>query len=212
MGSATDGVLGASDGGGAYVIERTESGWDRWSPLAPLPPPPGRVWRVIVHRRKLAAVSVFIPIPGAFGPIRGDGTDLVKGEVHLFERRAEGWVAVATLRSPRREAYDGFGNFVAIQDGWLAITDPGDSLVGEVAGAAFLYRQVGDEWRYQLVAEPDDSGGQLGMGAVFCDDELLLLGAPGLSMQNHNGAVAAVDLKLVGYDSRARALPVLPAP
>lgn len=133
------------------------------------------------------------------------------GPVHLFEHTAPGqWLPRGQVTAPYTDADDRFGRALALSgDGRvLVVGDPFEDALGSAdgglnnlapdAGAAYVYRRVGDTWVFGAYLK----GSEAGEGALFGsaldisdDGQRIALGAPGGA--NLNGSVEGAAYEFV---------------
>jgi len=123
----------------------------------------GRIW---IEEAKLSA-----PVPDAhagFGDAVGiSGSTIVVGEryaaddgvmygaVYVYGFDGRSWNREAKLFASDRAEDDGFGRSVAIDGAVIAVGAPYNDDEASGAGAAYLFRRVGDTWRELVKLTPD---------------------------------------------------------
>ncbi len=123
--------------GSAYVFE-TETIWSSTTETAKLLPSDGDDRFYFGHSVDVFGDQVVV---GAFGD--------EEGSVYVFERPADGWVAMtqtAKLTSSDGALGDFFGYSVSMHDGQIVAGAPGHDLPAEDAGSAYLFSMPTDGW------------------------------------------------------------------
>lgn len=91
---------------------------------------------------------------GAFGR----GTDGIHGSAYVFARVASGWQQEAKLLPPAAVTVAGFGQAVALDDGFALVGARYADLAGNDAGAAFVYRAAPGGWVLDATLLPVSGG------------------------------------------------------
>jgi len=158
--------------GAAYVYRHLPDGsWMLEATLQPEDCAPGRFFG-----RAVALEGERVLIAAAGQPYRVEHTDAA----YVFTRQADGsWRQTARLTAPPQASTGAFGAAVALE-GDLAVVstwgDPGRRL----AGAAYVFKQIGSEnWQLMatLTAAPPSQGPWPG-GAVALSGNIVVLAAP----------------------------------
>ncbi len=119
-----------------------------------------------------------IAVVGAFF---ADGAEVRSGVVHLFERGAPGWDALARLAPRGGREFDAFGWAVDLdrQGRTLLVGGPYTDAAGFQTGAAWVYRLEGGSWVEEALLVPSDAAHFDHFGwAVAWAGERALVGAP----------------------------------
>jgi hypothetical protein len=74
------------------------------------------------------------------------GSGDTSGAVYVFLRIGHVWYHSQTLRPSDAQAGAGFGRAIGIDEDLLVVTAPWDSGAAPGAGAAYVFRRVGNEW------------------------------------------------------------------
>jgi hypothetical protein len=96
------------------------------------------------------------------------------GRVYLYQRQGDGWSLAETLDAPEAYGNAGFGQALALTDGWLAVGAPG---VQKGEGRVYLFALEGGLWSHRQTLTPSADGSQFGT-AVALDGNNLVVGAP----------------------------------
>lgn len=110
------------------------------------------------------------------------GAPLWSGSVETFRRKDGAWIPWQTLvpLDPMEAGFYGFD--VALSETTLVVGSPGDSTLGAVSGAAYVYEVQGDGWSFvgKLTASDGGDLDKLGISVAIHGD-LLVVGAPSAS-------------------------------
>jgi hypothetical protein len=132
------GVDGAvADIGAAYVYERRGADWALLARLTASAPVLGQGFgnAVAVDGDRLIVGAPFDDAAGA-----------VAGAVYVFERSGDDFVEAAKLVASGGDDFDYFGASVALRGDRIAVGAWGDSVGGDLAGAAYVYRYADGAW------------------------------------------------------------------
>jgi hypothetical protein len=155
---------GGDDGGSAYVFVRSDGVWTEQAHLfAP----------------DAAAGDLFgaaVALSGDTAAIGAPIDDSQTGAAWVFVRTGAGWAPQARLRASDREAFDAFGNAVAISGDtvivgtWLDDTEVFDQ------GSAYVFTRSGSTWSEQqhLLASDGDFGDWFGNAVAIAGDTALV--------------------------------------
>lgn len=171
VGAPTDDASTGKDSGGAYVFDRTKSGWARGAKLAA---PDGDSGDEFGHS---VAVENTTAIVGAVGDEAPTGS--TAGVAYVFERTANRWRVTDVLDPSTVDAADGFGVAVDLSGDRALVGAYGDELHEEFAGAAYAFERTGTAWtqRTTLGAEGGDHLDHFGW-SVALEGQTSLVGAP----------------------------------
>ncbi|MCE9618289.1 MAG: FG-GAP repeat protein [Planctomycetes bacterium] len=149
------------------------------------PMPPAWQWQSTIEPNannfdwKLgAAVSIFERTL-AVGPARDWDLGTDQGGVQMFAFSGRRWNQCAALSPPSGDGHSQFGASLALQNRMLLVGAPRDSEIAFEQGAAFVYRQTGEQWDLDATLRRSvvGAGDQFG-AAVACDEHTLVIGAP----------------------------------
>lgn len=160
--------VSGEDSGAVYVFRRGSAGWHEEAKLSPSDP--------IEHDRFGHAVGL-------------DGDTIVigahahhelgrkQGAAYVFGFRRGVWRQEAKLAAPEAAR---FGHAVAISGDRLVVGAPGGLVEGATAGAVYVYRRQGSDWRREtrLTAGDAREGHLFGL-AVGISGDSVAVGAPG---------------------------------
>jgi hypothetical protein len=166
-------------GGAAYVFERSPDGWTETSILrAPNAEWGDRFGESVAIDGRWAVVGAFLED----GP-SNEASDA--GAAYLFRQTAQGeWVHVQTIRASNAEAWDRFGQSVAMDGARVlvgATAEAGRSNTQQNAGAVYVFARGNDDvWREEQVLRADnaDADDQFGT-SVAINESRVLVGATG---------------------------------
>jgi hypothetical protein len=115
------------------------------------------------------------------------------GAVYVYRRRDGAWAEEAYIKASNSDPFDEFGRALVIEDNVLVVGAPFEDSNGEgvnsdqtsdgldAAGAVYIFRRVGDAWQQEAYIKPKDPKELAFFGwHVALDDEVLVVGAPGL--------------------------------
>jgi hypothetical protein len=115
------------------------------------------------------------------------------GAAYVYRRVDNEWVQEAYLKASNTDAFDEFGRAVAIDENVIVVGAPGESsnsagVDGDessdglfAAGAVYVFRRTGSEWRKEAYLKASDpKSGALFGWHVAIDDEVIVVGAPGI--------------------------------
>ncbi len=112
------------------------------------------------------AVSGDIAVIGAY---RDDDRGVDAGAAYVFTRSGLTWAQRAKLTAADGVAQDQFGTAVAILDGTIVVTAPGDDDLGSGSGSAYVFTGAGAAWtqRTKLTAGDGEPGAAFGSSAAM---------------------------------------------
>lgn len=171
VGAPRDEASTGSDTGGAYVFDRTESGWTQRAKLvAPDGDSGDKFGRSVAVENTTALI-------GAVGDEAKTGS--TAGVAYLFERTANRWTVTDVLDPSTVDAADGFGVAVDLSGGRALVGAYGDERHEEFAGAVYVFERTGTAWTQQttLGAADGDHLDHFGW-SVALEGHTALVGAP----------------------------------
>jgi len=185
----TKDLLPLVDVGAAYVFYN--SGGKNWKQQAKLLPPDP--WLGDYFGTSVAIHGDLIAVGAPqFDPIEESGT----GKVIVFKREGNIWVQKARLEAENGRRADAFGNAVAIYGQTVVVgahhADP-DLGNGRVtsAGAAYVFTDVGKDWKEEAVLVPYDGGVFYQFGqSIDIYGNTIVVGADGATQAGNSGAGA----------------------
>jgi FG-GAP repeat len=166
-------VPGQKTPGGAFVYQKTGTGWQLHQELAARDASESAQfgWDVDIDGTT-AVISAMTEGKIALG----------QGAVYIYEFDGEQWIQVQKLVPPRKKRGGAFGKSVAVDGNWIAVSYPGDATYYEWNGAVILYERTPNGWqrRHRLIPRMVDgqstpwhgmdmNGGVLAVGDVFND-------------------------------------------
>jgi len=200
------------DAGGAYVYERSGSDWIERQKLLPSD---GAAEDYFAQHLAISGTTIVI------GSFLNDATGGVNsGAAYVYERTGAGatWVQTAKLEASDAAPDDRFGEWVAIQDGLIAVgAFLDDGPAGIDTGSVYLFEKVGGIWTQTAKLTASDAkesdyfgmsvsidGGLMVIGAMGCDDGALDGGAAYLFRRASDG-VWRQAAKIVPSDANPNA-------
>lgn len=144
------GVNGAHDTTGAvFVYRRVRDVWTLEQTLTPTDPATGS---------KYFGEAVAIDAAGLTIAVGAERTAGDKGAVHLYAYDGAAWQRTQVLVPPAAASTAHFGGDVALTDDGrtLVVGAYSDYSAAPAAGAAYVYRLVGDVWQQVFVLAPED--------------------------------------------------------
>jgi len=159
--------------GAVYVFVRRGRDWVQQAKLAV--PVTYRFW-ALGYPVAIADDTLAVGVPGDDGAARGPATDF--GAVYVFRRHAETWTREAILRAADGEAWDHFGQALALEGDRLAIGAPGDDYPQSwEQGSVYLFQRTATAW--SQTGKLTEPGGWKDYGAaVALSGARLLVGVP----------------------------------
>jgi hypothetical protein len=158
------------DSGAAYVFVRNGTTWSQQAYLK------ASSTRPFAHFGTAVALSGDTLAVGAPGE---NISDDLAGTVYVFQRSGTRWTQQASLQASNADAFDGFGQSLALSGDTLAVGAPGeDSAATGVngnqndnsvldSGAAYVFVRNGTTWSQQAYLKASNTMTQLGAGAAF---------------------------------------------
>ncbi len=134
IGALGDDDLG-SNAGAAYIVEWTGTAWLERTKLRALDGAAGDEFG-----RTVAVAGDFVLV----GSRGDDDAGIDSGSAYLFARQGTVWRPAAKLVASDGSAYDEFGRSVALSAEGILIGARGDDDLGSDAGAAYVFRGLGD--------------------------------------------------------------------
>jgi hypothetical protein len=213
--------------GALYAFSRTGTTWTQEPRIEPANPPAnenfgfalalsgttalvsGAATHVFVRTGTTWTEQPSIPLGGVALALSGDtavigsefedvGANVDQGAVHVFVRSGTSWTEQQRLTASDGEAFDAFGNAVAIAGDTVIVGDARDRSGGSVGrGSAYVFVRTGTTWTQQQKlsnsdGRPEDEFGR----AVTLLGDLAIVGAPGHEHlgqnSNHGSAYAFV--------------------
>jgi len=173
---------GFASAGAALIVEKGLDGfWSSRQELLPTNPGASQNY------------GYAVAVDGSCVAVGANGEDSV-GAVHIFMKDSTGWTETQILKSPGGVTTRGFGDRLAMQGDWLAISDMiMDVGTQTAAGAVFLYKKINNVWVYEATMTGQPTSHALYGVSLALDGNRLLVGA--LAMFGH-GIVYAYDLKI----------------
>ncbi len=135
------------DAGAVYVFVRTGGGWVEEA----------RLVSAHAHERALFGLSVALDVDRLVAGAPQCGNCLTPGWASVFVRDAQGWHEEQLLLPPDGHDFDRYGNAVAIQGETIVVGAPYHDEPVESAGAFYVWRQCGGEWRAQAKGMASDA-------------------------------------------------------
>ena len=151
--------------------------------------------------------TIVVGASGEDGP-----NDLLEkqGAAYVFERSGSVWSETAILRSPSPDAFDEFGDQVAISQGLIAVSapsedsgsigvtgNPNDDSVSN-SGAVYVYASNATGWEFQAYLKPSNTHASANFGsALTLDNDTLVVGSIGESSST-TGINSSPDLLAPG--------------
>jgi hypothetical protein len=196
----------ATDSGAAYIFERRGA---HWAQAAKVTAPHARAYDRFGFSVAVAGRAIVV---GA--DRRSQGTLEDSGAAFVYQDDGEGWRLRATLRPRDLAAKDALGIAVAALGDSVVVGAPGHHAGLPGAGAAFVFRQVGGEWREEAKLESPVPTEYANFGhAVALGRETALIGAFTSSELEPMGGVAHVFRRgAKGWRHEARLGPPRPQP
>lgn len=113
------------------------------------------------------------------------------GAAYVFRREGTNWHQEAKLTGPTPKADDRFGRSVSIVGDTALIGAMHRDYSGENAGAAYIYKRRGNNWRYSktLTASDGVAGDQLGWSVVLTSEFAAVSAAKHAPESEKSGAV-----------------------
>ncbi|MCP5097454.1 MAG: hypothetical protein GY943_18060 [Chloroflexi bacterium] len=127
------------------------------------------------------------------------------GAVYVFRRRRDVWIEQAKLTASDGEAYNQFGNTMAIneRENIIVVGARGDDDLGENAGAAYVFQRSGSTWSEQIKLTASDGGASDLFGkSVAVDGNMIVVGAIG-----NADAAYVFQLTSMGWVEQAKLTP-----
>ncbi|MDZ4289065.1 MAG: choice-of-anchor D domain-containing protein, partial [Prosthecobacter sp.] len=168
-----DATAAGEERGCAYVFLRVGKVWGQQAKLVP------------DDVANMDYVGHSVSLFGNVALVGSDGADLPgqanAGAAYVFERSGASWTQQTKLTASGGAASDGFGIYVALNDGLALIGAPGDDTgAGMDAGSAYLFAENSSGlWtqQAQLTAGIDGAAGDFFGGAVALSPTIALVGA-----------------------------------
>jgi len=167
-GSHHDSDYGGSSGS-AFILKIEENEWALTQKLLPTDPKAGDEFgKAVGIWKKDVAVGSFLD----------DDKQTNSGSVYIFTDSGSGWFQAEELYSSDPEAYDQFGNFLALRHGWLAVGVPEKKDKGEKSGAVYVFQKTDSNYvEIQKIVPDDLAAGDLFGQALAIDKNTLAIGA-----------------------------------
>ena len=160
----------ATNGGAAYVFERTASGWVQVQVLIPSDPGAQDMfgWAVDLEG-DMAVVSA----------PRNDDAGENSGAAYVFENTGSTWVETAKLRASDEGPVAKFGKSVFLSGGRLIVGAPGTTGAAVSSGAAYIFEHDGTTWSEIARLEASDAAANDSFGqALAISGFIAVVGAP----------------------------------
>ncbi len=212
-GAAGDDFAG-KDTGAAYIFRYTGTGWEQNTVL--------RSPRAVPHDRFGCSVALFDDISvssdelAVVGAYYADGNSLHSGAAYVFGRQGTYWPHKSTLVAADGKKNDYFGYSVSVWGDIALIGAYRNDSRGKDAGAAYVFKRDGAQWKQQakLTAADGSAGDHFGrslsvwkdyalIGAMHRDDKGSDSGAAYVFY--NNGGTWIQKAKLTAADGAARA-------
>lgn len=161
-----DGVI---DAGATYVYVLGDNGWQKQAKLVAEPAfVDDTLGGKVALKKNVAMLGVML---------RDDkGKD--SGAVVSFEREVNAWKQRQVFTAPDAKPGDAFGQSIALTKNHLVIGAPRNDVLGNDAGAAYIYKRENDTWRYQTKITASDGVAEDLFGiSVAIDGNTILVGA-----------------------------------
>jgi hypothetical protein len=155
--------------GSAYLYRRTSSGWTQWAKLGQ--PGTNRYGQSVAISANFAVVSTHI------------SRTYPQGAVFVYKRiGGSTWAYHSTLVPPDNPGVTAFGHAVAVDGGFIAVSDVEDTAHGFPGGKVYVYRPHpdGTQWILESILDPGGlaAGDLFGM-SLSLKGYTLLVGAEG---------------------------------
>ena len=166
--------LAVGEGGAAYVfVSEDGQSWTQAAALTPSTPDPGAQ-----YGRSVAVAGDVVMV----GATQDDAAATLGGAVYVYERDEGGpgaWGEVQRLIPDDVDELDQFGFDVDIEGDWAIVGSPGDDDAGGNAGAAYLFRRLGDgTWSQEQKLVPGEISALADAGwSVAIDGDTAVVGA-----------------------------------
>ncbi|SPD74472.1 exported hypothetical protein [uncultured Desulfobacterium sp.] len=185
VGAPLDDVAGKSDSGSAYIYKREGAAWIKQTKLV---------------SSDAAATDYFgysVSISGDYaivGAYLDDDGGSSSGSAYIFRRNDSTWVEEAKLTAGDAEAFDYFGYSVSISGDYAivgAYLEDNDTYSD--AGAAYIFKRVGETWVEQAKLKAVDAGYQDYFGySVSISGDNLIVGASQAGLEWYEKGAAYV--------------------
>lgn len=169
VGSHQVDVNGIKDVGAAYVYVLGEHGWSEQAKLVATPHfADDTLGGKVALKNDIAVLGV----------MRRDDKGKDSGAVVTFKRHANKWQQQKIITAPDAKAGDAFGQSIALTKDHLIIGAPRNDVSGKDSGAAYIYKRVNDNWRYQTkITASDGAAGDLFGISLAIDETTIIVGA-----------------------------------
>ncbi len=135
-----------------------------------------------------AALNYFgisVDVDGEFAVVGCPGFDSSRGQVYIYRYVNQEWVEFQTITQDNLMPNDRFGGHVSIHGNYMVVgalgvdEDENDEMPLDGAGAAYIYKLVGDEWLEQQKIVASDRQVYGGFGdVVSINGEYIAIGVP----------------------------------
>ena len=162
-------LAGNVPAGAVYVFQRRGSSWNQETKLTALD----------AEAHDLFGIALGISgDTAAVGASADDEQGSMTGAAYVFRREGGRWRQEAKLLPDDAASLSEFGKAVAIDGDTLVVGADGAGDVGKFAGAAYVFRRQGKEWRQEarLLASDRQPGDRFG-NAVTIHGDTLVVGA-----------------------------------
>ena len=156
---ARGGIDRGAQSGAAYIFRLGAAGWEQEAKLTAAGGSSNDAFG--------ASVSVWDnqAVVGAGGDnSRGTGA----GAAYIFQHAETGWLQEAKLTARGGEARDGFGVSVSISSDRVIVGAHGDDDKGIRSGAAYVFRNNGQEWKQEVKLVAGDGNANAIFGHAVC--------------------------------------------
>jgi hypothetical protein len=162
-------IDGVTDVGAAYVYVLGDNGWKKQAKLVANPAfADDTLGGKVALKNNVAMLGVMLR----------DNKGKDSGAVVSFEREANVWKQRQIFTAPDAKPGDAFGQSIALTKNYLVIGAPRNDVLGDDAGAAYIYKRENDTWRYRTkITANDGVAGDLFGISVAIDGNTILVGA-----------------------------------
>ncbi|HPF37572.1 MAG TPA: FG-GAP repeat protein [Phycisphaerae bacterium] len=188
------------EAGVAYAFEKVNDVWSQTAKFSA--PDPGQ------NANFGDSVSVDGPTVAIAAPRASGGGTTYGGAVYVFERQGGDWGPAERVAPPTSGAFQYFGSSVSVRNDLLLVGAEGEDGIEANAGAAYVFRHVGGQWRYASRFEPSSPTAESDFGySVAFDGGIACVGAPFRLTNSLGGHVYFVDISNLSLDCNANGVP-----
>ena len=164
----------ATNAGAVYVFERAGTTWTETQKLTASDGAANDELGKAVAMSGDTFVAGAFSVDGMATPEGGTPTNV--GAAYVFVQSGATWTEQATLTASDGEAFDVFGEAVAIDGDTVVVGATGDDDGASGAGAAYVFVRSGTTWTEQQKLVPDDptDGSQFGHSVAIAGDVVLV--------------------------------------